>query len=205
MWPEICADLRLYCELRNSGRIDALHGALACVSSQGFLILLVQRLGYSHLRRRTRARWSPLTLALKVAHGVGNALVVIITKSDVAATTAIDPGIYLSDGGYLVIGPRRIGAGTMIHERVTIGVRAGEDLTPEIGERVWIGPDCVIYGNITIGNGATILPGTVLSTSVPARTVIGGNPAAVVRNDFDNGEMRKSLSVNYDRSWFVAQ
>jgi serine acetyltransferase len=205
MWSKICADVRLYCELRYSGRSDIFHRATTCVSSQGLLILAVQRLGYHYLERRLRARSSPWTIALKVAQVFGNALVVIITKSDVAATAAIDPGVYLSDHGHLVLGPRHIGAGTLIHERVTIGVRAGETGTPALGEGVWIGPDCVIYGNITIGNGATVLPGTVLSMSVPARAVIGGNPATIVRKDFDNCEMRKDLSVNYDRSWFATQ
>jgi serine acetyltransferase len=205
MWTETCADVRLYCALRYSGRSNVLHRAVTCVSSRGLLILIVQRLGHYYLERRLRARWSPWTIALKVVHVFGNALIVIIAKSDVAATAAIDPGVYLSDRGNLVIGPRRIGAGTLIHERVTIGVRAGEKVTPAIGEGVWIGPDCVIYGNITIGNGATVLPGTVLSMSVSPRAVVGGNPATVVRHDFDNGEMRKGLSANYDRSWFVAQ
>jgi serine acetyltransferase len=144
-------------------------------------------------------------MALKAVQVFGKALIVIITKSDVAATAAINPGVYLSDRGNLVIGPRCIGAGTLIHERVTIGVRAGETVTPAIGEGVWIGPDCVIYGNITIGNGSTVLPGTVLSMSVPARAVAGGNPATIICNDFDNSGMRKDLSVNYDRNRFATQ
>jgi len=47
---------------------------------------------------------------------------------------------------------------------------------PVVGEDVWIGSDCVIYGDIAIGNGATILPETVLSMNVPSRAVVAGNP-----------------------------
>jgi acetyltransferase-like isoleucine patch superfamily enzyme len=56
---------------------------------------------------------------------------------------------------------------------------------------VWIGSDCVIYGNISIGDGATLLPNTVLSKSIPCNTVMEGNPARRILNNFDNFELRE--------------
>ena len=99
----------------------------------------------------------------------------------------------------MIIGPRSIGSGTLIHDRVTIGASAGSEDPPTIGENVWIGPDCVIYGDTRLGNGVAVLPGTVLSINVPDNTVVGGNPGIIVRRDFDNTYLRRSLACDIDR------
>jgi acetyltransferase-like isoleucine patch superfamily enzyme len=44
-----------------------------------------------------------------------------------------------------------------------------------------------------------VLPGSVLSINVPPATVVGGNPAKIVRRDFDNSGLRRSLSHNVDQ------
>src|SRR5579885_1847870 len=148
---------------------------MSCSVSRGFLTLAVQRLSRFYNDRRRQSGWTPQTLALKPLVMLGKILVVILTKSDIAETSIIHGGVYLSDLGYLTIGPQRVGRGTIIHHRVTIGVQAGGGkVKPVIGENVWIGPDSVIFGDTTIGDGATILPGTVLSMSVPPRAVACG-------------------------------
>jgi acetyltransferase-like isoleucine patch superfamily enzyme len=69
-----------------------------------------------------------------------------------------------------------------------------------IGRNVWIGPGCVIYGNITIGDCATVLPGSVVSMNVRPGAVVGGNPATVVYEHFDNSRLRRSLAADIDRA-----
>ncbi|HEY2036586.1 MAG TPA: hypothetical protein VGG96_06205, partial [Steroidobacteraceae bacterium] len=71
-------------------------------------------------------------------------------------------------------------------------------------ENVWIGPDCVIYGDIAIGDGATILAGTVLSMNVPPRAVVAGNPATIIAREYDNAALRRNLRTDVDRSAFAA-
>jgi serine O-acetyltransferase len=127
---------------------------------------------------------------------VGRTFAIVLAKSDIYYATVIDEGVHLSDNGRLIIGARRIGRGTIIHDRVTIGVKAGAAvIEPIIGENVWIGADCVIYGDITIGDGATILPETVLSMNVPPRAVVAGNPATIIAREFDNASLRRSLDT----------
>jgi serine acetyltransferase len=200
MWCELRADATLYCALRWPGGAGTLRRALIWVRSPGLWILAVQRLCRYFLVRREQHGWTPATLLLRFLYALGPQLLIFITKSDVAAGTVIGRGVYLSDRGYLILGPQRIGSGTLIHERVTIGVRAGEEALPVVGENVWIGPDCVIYGDLVLGDGATVLPGSVLSMSVPARAVVAGNPATIVRRDFDNSALRRSLARNIDRA-----
>jgi serine O-acetyltransferase len=134
---------------------------------------------------------------LRSAIVIGRAFAIVLAKSDIHHATVIDEGVHLSDGGQLTIGAQRIGRGTIIHDRVTIGVKAGgEGVMPIIGENVWIGSDCIIYGDITLGDGATILPGTVLSMNVPSQAVVAGNPGRIVAREFDNASLRCSLGTS---------
>jgi serine acetyltransferase len=193
MWSQLRADAQLYRTLyKASGRNRLLP-------SKGKLILLVQRVCHGYLLRRQRAGWTFATLLGRVFYGVAPRLIVLIAKADVLASAEIAGGVYLSDRGYLILGPQRIGRGTLIHERVTIGMRAGEQALPVIGENVWIGPDCIIYGNITVGDGATVLPGAVLSMNLSPRAVAAGNPATIVCKEFDNSALRAQLDTDVDR------
>lgn len=49
-----------------------------------------------------------------------------------------------------------------------------------IGDYVWLGSRCVILPGITIGNGAVIAAGAVVTKDVLPFTVVGGIPAKVI-------------------------
>jgi serine acetyltransferase len=198
MWSQFAADARAYSALHWPGRTGALWHALIWVRSAGLLLLALQRVSHRYLQRRALRAWTAETILLRLVIALTRRPIEILTKSDVADHIAIGHGVYLSERGFLILGPERIGSGTLIHERVTIGVRAGDPGKPVIGENVWIGPDCVIYGNLRIGDGATVLPGSVVSMTVPAGAVAGGNPATIVRRRFDNAVLRGSLARDID-------
>lgn len=52
-----------------------------------------------------------------------------------------------------------------------------------IGNHVWICAKAVILKGVTIGDGAIVAAGTVVTKDVPARCVVAGNPAKVVREN----------------------
>jgi serine acetyltransferase len=187
------------------GGASALRRLLLCCHSRGLFVLATQRVDHAYVVRRERLGWTPSTIALRALLVPLRSLAVILAKADVAASTAIGAGVYLADRGELMIGAGSIGSGTLIHDRVTIGVSASGEGPPVVGRDVWIGPDCVIYGNVRIGDGATVLPGTVIATSVADREVVAGNPATVLRRNFDNRALRSSLSPDVDRVSLAAQ
>ena len=204
MWSELRADCQFYSKLRYPGGAGRLQRAFICMRSLGLFVLAMQRIDHYYNIRKKAKGWTPETALLKLASLTGRALAMTIAKCDVAWASAIAGGVYLSDRGHLIIGPQRVGSGTLIHDRVTIGVRAGGGpVKPVVEENVWIGPDCVIYGDITIGAGATVLPGTVLSMNVPPRALVGGNPAIIIKKDFDNTKLRQSLACEVDREQLV--
>jgi acetyltransferase-like isoleucine patch superfamily enzyme len=50
-----------------------------------------------------------------------------------------------------------------------------------IGRDVWIGARAIILKGVSIGEGAVVGAGSVVSHSVPPRSLAAGNPAKVVR------------------------
>ncbi len=46
-----------------------------------------------------------------------------------------------------------------------------------IHDRVWISSNCIILKGVTIGEGARIMPGTVVTRNVEPYTIMTGNPA----------------------------
>ncbi|EFO4415502.1 Vat family streptogramin A O-acetyltransferase [Scandinavium sp. H11S7] len=53
-----------------------------------------------------------------------------------------------------------------------------------IGNDVWIGYKALIMPGVKIGNGAIISSQAVVTTDVPAYTIVGGNPAKVIKSRF---------------------
>jgi galactoside O-acetyltransferase len=51
-----------------------------------------------------------------------------------------------------------------------------------IGSKVWIGFNVTVLKGVTVGEGAILAPGSVVTKDVPAWTAYGGNPARVLKS-----------------------
>lgn len=57
-----------------------------------------------------------------------------------------------------------------------------DDVAPiRIEDNVWIGMRSLILKGVTIGNGAVVAAGSVVTKDVPSLTLVGGNPARVIK------------------------
>lgn len=54
-----------------------------------------------------------------------------------------------------------------------------------IGNHVWIGMRAIILKGVTVGDGAVIAAGAVVTHDVPANTLVGGVPARVIRENIE--------------------
>ncbi|MEK3760783.1 CatB-related O-acetyltransferase [Paenibacillus sp. FSL P4-0338] len=79
---------------------------------------------------------------------------------------------------------------------------------------VWIGQSCTILGGVTIHNGAVIASNSVVTKDVPPYSIVGGNPAQVIKYRFNHETIKKLLEIQWwnwgndtlaeRRKWFEA-
>ncbi|MBC2851739.1 CatB-related O-acetyltransferase [Cetobacterium sp. 8H] len=66
-----------------------------------------------------------------------------------------------------------------------------------IGNDVWIGTEALIMPGISIGDGAIVAARAVVTKDVPAYTVVGGNPATIIRKRFSESEISHLLDIKW--------
>ena len=54
-----------------------------------------------------------------------------------------------------------------------------------IEKGVWIAAGAIIIGGVTVGAHSVVAAGSVVTKDVPANTLVGGNPARVIRSIAD--------------------
>ena len=64
-----------------------------------------------------------------------------------------------------------------------------------IGNDVWIGYRACIKAGVTIGDGAIVGMGAVVTRDVPAYAIVGGNPAKIIRYRFSD-DLINDLDLN---------
>ncbi|SFT33126.1 transferase hexapeptide (six repeat-containing protein) [Chryseobacterium formosense] len=62
-----------------------------------------------------------------------------------------------------------------------------------IEDDVWIGTDVIILSGLTIGKGSIIAAGAVVTKSFPPYSVIGGNPAKLIKKRFNDSDIEYLL------------
>jgi acetyltransferase-like isoleucine patch superfamily enzyme len=50
-----------------------------------------------------------------------------------------------------------------------------------IGDNVWIGMRSMIFKGVTVGEGAVVAAGSVVTKDVPSYVIVGGNPAKILK------------------------
>jgi len=66
-----------------------------------------------------------------------------------------------------------------------------------IGNDVWIGMNAIILSGVTIGDGAVIGAGSVVTKEVPPYAIVAGNPAILIRNRFTEDQIEKLLRIKW--------
>jgi acetyltransferase-like isoleucine patch superfamily enzyme len=68
-----------------------------------------------------------------------------------------------------------------------------------IGHDVWIGDNATIMSGITVGDGAVIANNSHVVKDVEPYSIVGGNPAKILRYRFSTEQIEKLLKIKW---WF---
>jgi acetyltransferase-like isoleucine patch superfamily enzyme len=64
-----------------------------------------------------------------------------------------------------------------------------------IGNDVWIGYGAIVLSGRKIGDGAIVAAGAVVTRDVPPYSIVGGNPARVIRHRFPPEVVEKLIAI----------
>lgn len=100
----------------------------------------------------------------------------------ITAIGEITIGNNLLTGQYVIISDNSHGSSTIDQSLIPPAKRRLISKGPiRIGDNVWIGDRVAILSGVTIGDGAIIGTNAVVTHDVPARSVVGGVPARVLK------------------------
>lgn len=141
-----------------------------------------------------------------------------IADSSIGAYSYISPhtvvqrtiiGRYSSIGDHCVIGPNQHPTGwlstspafyeSQLFGAPVIGPPFEKQSPVQIGNDVWIGARAAIMGGVTIGDGAIVAFGAVVTKDVPPYTIVGGVPAKPIRRRFDGALVEQLLAFQWWR------
>ena len=117
------------------------------------------------------------------------------TKTYVGGELSIGNGTYVNPNTTILARHRvEIGAGCAISwncqllddDLHAIGDRPSARAIT-IGDRVWIGTGVIVVKGVSLGPGCVVAAGSVVTKSFPAGSLIGGNPARLLREDVEWG------------------
>lgn len=66
-----------------------------------------------------------------------------------------------------------------------------------VGNDVWIGQDAMIMGGVHVGDGAIVGAGSVVTKDVAPYSIVGGNPARVIRMRYTPRQIERLLAVQW--------
>lgn len=66
-----------------------------------------------------------------------------------------------------------------------------------VGNDVWFGENAIILSGVTIGDGAVIGLGSVVTKDVPPYSIVAGNPARVRKMRFDDDVIAELLRIKW--------
>ncbi len=66
-----------------------------------------------------------------------------------------------------------------------------------VGNDVWVGYDALVMPGVKIGDGAIVAARSVVTKDVPPYSVVGGNPASVVKQRFSDEVVGELLTISW--------
>jgi serine O-acetyltransferase len=114
-----------------------------------------------------------------------NYLVRFLFAAWIPASAKIGKRVKFGYGGLGIVihGSTQIGDDVVIAQNVTIAGKNGG--VPTIGNNVYVGAGAKILGGVTVGTGSIVGANAVVVKDVPARSMVAGVPARIIRENIE--------------------
>lgn len=146
------------------------------LGSEGFWALSIYRAQRAALQSK-HGRW---LLPQRMVLAVVKKCFTLITHINLNPLADIGPGMFIPHVGPIRVHPQAvIGADCAIHQVCTIGA-GSKPGAPTLGDHVMVGCHTCILGPVTIGDGAKIGAGAVVTSDIPPGATAVGVPAKAI-------------------------
>jgi serine O-acetyltransferase len=113
---------------------------------------------------------------------VVNTVCVMITGIHLQVESDIGPGLIIHNCVGILILVKRMGHSCTLTQDVSIGTIRGEG-RPTIGNNVFFGAGCKVFGNLTIGDNVVVCPNSFVGDDVPSNCTVMGVPARIISRE----------------------
>jgi serine O-acetyltransferase len=120
-----------------------------------------------------------------------------VTGVEIHPAATIGKRLFIDHGTGVVIGETAdIGDDVLLYHGVTLGGKSmrREKRHPTVEDCATVGANATLIGPITVGEGATIGAGAVVSEDVPKGVTVAGNPAKVIEGDTENVDVTEDAA-----------
>lgn len=150
---------------------------------QGFWAMFYYRISHSWFHASSPVARKILKFPARILQTFSEAL----THICLPPACEIGKGLHISHFNVFVGTTAHVGDYCSLHQGVTLGRAHNKGAFPTLKNRVFVGANALILGEITIENDVVIAAGAVVTHSIPARAVAVGNPAKIIsyRGSFD--------------------
>jgi len=145
---------------------------------------LFKHFGNSTMGNNCRFTYKTITVGDHVAIGCDNVFQSAHGEIVIHDNVMFGPGVHVHGGNH-----RMYDVGILMIDNSNKD--AGEDGQVVIEDDVWIGANAIILKRVTIGKGSVVAAGAVVTKDVPSYTVVGGNPARVIKKRFNDKEIEE--------------
>lgn len=153
----------------------------------GFLLYLTNRWVAALPSHRLRLAWYRHVLRAKIEAGVAVHSGAHFTSRggvEIGTGSTFDQGVWLDGRGGLYIGNHVVTGPAVMFLTADHDPQCPQfsgRLKPiHVGNRVWLGSRATVLPGVTIGEGAVIAAGAVVTRDVPPYSIAGGVPAKVI-------------------------
>lgn len=120
-----------------------------------------------------------------------------VTFMSTRAKVYVGDHVMIASGTFVITGNHRVDILNRYMDTIT-----DEEKTPGDDQNVvfkgdnWIGVGAIILKGVTIGEGAIVAAGSVVTKDVPPYTIVGGVPAKVIKTRFSHEQVERHEILN---------